>query len=197
MLNKMNLGFQRKKMKKRATDAVLISLFTALTAVGAFIKVPIPHIPLTLQTLMVMLAGLILGSRRGALSQLLYLVLGLLGLPIFAQGGGPAYVLMPSFGFLLGFIAGAYVIGRIVEGEKNLTFARALAALLLGQAALYLLGIAYLYFNLHFIVHKPLSLWSVIKVGGLVFLPGDMVKTAIALLVVLPIRRRLLFHIQS
>src|SRR5208337_2009632 len=107
-------------MKKKAADAILISLFTALTAVGAFIRIPIPYVPLTLQTLMVMFAGLILGSRRGALSQLLYLILGLLGLPIFAQGGGPAYVLQPSFGFLLGFVAGAYVIGKMVEGERNL-----------------------------------------------------------------------------
>jgi len=103
-----------KKMKK-ATDTVLIPLFTALTAVGAFIKIPIPHVPFTMQTVMVMFAGLILGGRRGALSQLLYLVLGLMGLPIFAQGGGPAYVLQPSFGFLLGFIPGAFVIGKILE----------------------------------------------------------------------------------
>ena len=87
-------------MKNKVNDLVMISLFAALTAVGAFIKIPIPHVPLTLQTLMVMFAGLILGSRRGALSQLLYLVIGLLGIPIFAQGGGPGYVLQPSFGFL-------------------------------------------------------------------------------------------------
>src|SRR5512135_617159 len=125
-------------MKNRISDAVLISLFTALTVVGAFIKIPIPYVPLTLQTLMVMFAGLILGSRRGALSQVLYVVLGLLGLPIFAQGGGPAYVLQPSFGFLLGFVAGAYVIGKIVEGEQNLALPRTLAALILGQMTIYL-----------------------------------------------------------
>ncbi len=183
-------------MKKKATDAVLISLFTALTVVGAFIKIPIPHVPLTLQTLMVMLAGLILGSRRGALSQLLYLILGLLGLPIFAQGGGPAYILQPSFGFLLGFIAGAYVIGRIVEREKDLSLFRTLIALVLGQLAIYLLGISYLYFNLNFILHKPLSLFTVVKIGFLVFIPGDILKTVVAALVVAPVRQRLLSHIQ-
>jgi biotin transport system substrate-specific component len=184
-------------MKKKITDAVLISLFTALTAVGAFIKIPIPHVPLTLQTLMVMFAGLILGSRRGALSQVLYIVLGLLGLPIFAQGGGPAYVLQPSFGFLLGFVAGAYVIGKIVEGKKNLTLPRTLVALILGQLTIYLLGIAYLHLNLNYILHKPVSFLSVLKIGVLVFIPGDILKTAIAALVVAPIRDRLLSVIHT
>jgi len=184
-------------MKKKTTDTVLISLFTALTVVGAFIKIPIPHVPLTLQTLMVMLAGLILGSRRGALSQVLYLILGLLGLPVFAQGGGPAYILQPSFGFLLGFIAGAYVIGKIVEGEKNLSLFRTVMALILGQVAIYLLGISYLYLNLNFILHKPISLLAAVKIGVLVFIPGDILKTAVAALVVAPLRQRLLSQISA
>ena len=183
-------------MKKKATDAVLISLFTALTAVGAFIKIPIPHVPLTLQTLMVMFAGLILGSRRGALSQLLYLTLGLLGFPIFAQGGGPAYVLQPSFGFLVGFVAGAFVIGKITEGQGNLSLPRTVMALLLGQAVIHLLGFSYLYFNLNFILHKSISLAGAIKIGVLVFIPGDILKTAIAVLVAAPIRQRLYSHIK-
>ena len=180
-----------KKMKK-ATDTVLIPLFTALTAVGAFIKIPIPHVPFTMQTVMVMFAGLILGSRRGALSQLLYLVLGLMGLPIFAQGGGPAYVLQPSFGFLLGFIPGAFVIGKILEDSKNLALPKVLTALVLGQGVIYLFGLSYLYLNLNFILHKPVSPYSVLMAGFLIFLPGDILKTAIAALVMAPIRHRLL-----
>lgn len=179
-------------MKKKTTDIVMVSLFAALTAVGAFIKIPIPNVPLTLQTLMVMFAGLILGSRMGALSQLLYLTIGLLGLPIFAQGGGPGYILQPSFGFLLGFIAGAYVIGKIVEREERLSFPRTLAALLLGQAVIYLFGIAYLHFNLNFILHKPVSLPTTLKIGLIIFIPGDILKTLVAALVVVPIRQRLI-----
>ena len=170
----------------------MISLFAGLTAVGAFIRIPIPYVPLTLQTLMVMLAGLILGSRAAALSQLLYLTIGLLGLPIFAQGGGPGYILQPSFGFLVGFIAGAYLIGRMVERVENLSFPRTLAALLLGQAAIYILGIAYLHFNLNFIIHKPTSFVTTIEIGLLVFIPGEILKTSVAALVVVPIRQRLM-----
>ena len=179
-------------MRKKAIEIVMISLFAALTAVGAFIRIPIPYVPFTLQTLMVMLAGLILGSRPAALSQLLYLAIGLLGLPIFAQGGGPGYILQPSFGFLVGFIAGAYLIGRMVEEVERLSLPRTLAALLLGQVAIYIFGIAYLHFNLNFIIHKPTSFLTTIKVGLLVFLPGDIFKTFVAVLVVAPIRQRLL-----
>jgi len=184
-------------MLKKATDTVLISLFVALTAVGAFIKIPIPHVPFTLQTLMVMFAGLILGSRRGALSQVLYLVLGLMGLPIFAQGGGPAYILQPSFGFLLGFAPGAFVIGKILEGEKKPSPTRILVALLLGQGVIYLFGLPYLYLNLNLILHKPISISTVFVAGFLVFLPGDTLKTLIAALVAAPIRKRFLSRISS
>ena len=176
-------------MRKKAGEIVMVSLFAALTAVAAFIRIPIPYVPLTLQTLMVMLAGLILGSRLAALSQVLYLTIGLLGLPIFAQGGGPSYVLQPSFGFLVGFIAGAYIIGRMVERVGILSFPRTLAALVLGQAAIYVLGIAYLHFNLNFLIHKPTSLFTTIKFGLLVFIPGDILKTLAAALVVAPIRQ--------
>ena len=179
-------------MKKRATDIVMIALFAALTAVGAFIKIPIPYVPLTLQTLMVMFAGLVLGSRRGALSQILYLVIGLIGLPIFAQGGGPGYILQPSFGFLVGFIAGAYIIGKIVEKEPVPKFPRVLTALLLGQAAIYLIGISYLYFIFNFIIHKPMSLTATLAIGLFAFIPGDIIKTILAAAVLVPIRRRLI-----
>ena len=185
------------KTMKKVTDTVLIPLFTALTAVGAFIKIPVPHVPFTLQTLMVMFAGLILGSRRGALSQLLYLILGLMGLPIFAQGGGPAYVLQPSFGFLLGFIPGAFVIGKILEGTENLALPKVITALALGQGVIYLFGLSYLYLNLNFILHKPVSPYSVLVAGFLIFLPGDILKTAVAALIMAPIRHRLLSKIHD
>jgi biotin transport system substrate-specific component len=178
-------------MKTRSSDIVMVSLFAALTAVGAFLKIPIPHVPLTMQTLMVMFAGLVLGSRLGALSQLLYLVIGLLGLPIFAQGGGPGYLIQPSFGFLIGFIAGAYVIGKITEGREEIGVYRLLAALILGQLAIYAFGITYLFINLNYILKKPSSFSAVIKFGFLFFLPGDILKTLLAITVLAPIRQRI------
>ncbi len=177
-------------MKQKINNMILISLFAALTAVGAFIKIPIPYVPLTLQTLMVMFAGLILGSNRGAMSQVLYVLIGLMGIPIFAQGGGPAYVFQPSFGFLIGSIPGAYLIGKIVEGKGDLSALRTLIALLAGQVIIYLCGLFYLYLNLNFIIHKPVSFYFTVKIGLFVFIPGDILKIIVAALVAAPIRRQ-------
>ena len=94
-------------------NMVLAALFAALTAIGAFLQIPTGTVPITLQFLFTALAGLLLGWKWGAISQLLYVGIGLLGLPVFTQGGGIGYVLQPSFGFLLGLIPAAAVIGAL------------------------------------------------------------------------------------
>ena len=90
-----------------------VGLMAALTAAGAFIRIPLPNVPITLQLPFVCIGSAYLGGRRGAASQAIYLAVGLMGFPVFAKGGGPQYVFEPSFGFLLGFIPGAFIIGRI------------------------------------------------------------------------------------
>jgi biotin transport system substrate-specific component len=168
----------------------LVALFAALSGIGGFIRLPIPYIPLTLQTLMVMFSGLLLGGRLGALSQLVYLLVGLLGIPIFAQGGGPGYVLQPTFGYLMGFVVGAYVIGRLTEGREHLHRGMLCVVILLGIVAIYIPGVTVLYLNLLFIQQKAVTLSTAIKVGALVPLPGDLVKLAVVLALGPPIRER-------
>ena len=85
----------------KTKGVIYCGLFTALIAVGAFIKIPIPVVPFTLQYLFTMLAGLLLGSRLGTVSVLSYMLLGLAGLPIFSEGGGLWYVFKPSFGYII------------------------------------------------------------------------------------------------
>ena len=92
------------------------ALFTALIAVGAFIRVPVPVVPFTLQYLFTMLAGLLLGPRLGTIAVGTYVLLGLVGLPIFTQGGGFWYVFQPSFGYLIGFCVGTFVTGWLASG---------------------------------------------------------------------------------
>lgn len=92
---------------------IYCSLFTALIAAGAFIKIPVPVVPFTLQYLFTMLAGLLLGSKRGTISVVAYMLLGLAGLPIFSEGGGLWYVFKPSFGYIIGFCLGTYVLSLI------------------------------------------------------------------------------------
>jgi biotin transport system substrate-specific component len=168
----------------------LVALFAALSGIGGFIRLPIPYVPMTLQTLMVMFSGLLLGGRLGALSQLVYLLVGLVGVPIFAHGGGPGYVLQPTFGYLLGFVLGAYVIGRLTEGRDRVHRGLLVLVILLGIAAIYVPGVTVLYLNLNFIQQKAFSLGTAIKLGALVPLPGDLAKLAVVLFLGPPIRER-------
>ncbi len=164
-----------------ARELSLVALFAALSGIGGFIRIPIPYVPLTLQTLMVMFSGLILGGRLGALSQLVYILVGLMGVPIFAHGGGPGYVLQPTFGYLLGFICGAYIIGNITERHDSLKRSLLFVALLAGTLAIYVPGVTVLYLNLNFIQQKAVSLSAAIKIGCLVVLPGDLIKIGVVL----------------
>ena len=111
------------------------SLFVALTAIGANITSIIPGlsvggVPITLQTFFAILAGLVLGSRLGAFSMFVYMMLGLVGAPVFAQfKGGPMSIITPTFGFILSFILIAYIAGKIIE-RKQTAFAYVSAALI-------------------------------------------------------------------
>lgn len=84
--------------KINTKNLILCALFTALIVVGAFIRIPIPVVPFTLQFFFTMLAGLLLGGKLGFTSVATYIAMGLLGLPVFVEGGGLAYLLKPSFG---------------------------------------------------------------------------------------------------
>jgi len=90
-------------------ELVLSSLFVALIAIGAIIRIPLGSTVYTLQFLATLLAGALLGGRLGALAVLTYTVMGLVGLPVFASGGGPSYILQPTFGYLVAFMLQAYV----------------------------------------------------------------------------------------
>ena len=101
--------------RSKIKDLTLMALFAALTAVGAFITIPVPPVPFSLQIFFAILAGALLGSRRGAISVAVYVLLGLCGLPVFTKGAGLSYIFQPTFGYLAGFILGAWLCGRIVE----------------------------------------------------------------------------------
>ena len=141
-----------------ARQITMTALFVALVAVGAFIKIPIPYLPFTLQLLFTTLAGLILGSRLGGMSVVMYLILGLAGVPIFTEGGGLMYVVKPTFGYLLGFAIGAFVAGRMVETSVTLTFKRLLAASFVNLAIVYGVGMLYLYEIKDLYLGKPIGL---------------------------------------
>lgn len=159
----------------------MCAVFTALTAVGAFIKIPVPIVPFTLQYLFTMLAGLLLGGKYGAASVGAYVVLGLIGLPIFAEGGGFYYVLKPSFGYLIGFIIGAYVTGRIANKTNTPSLPRLLAANFAGLGIVYLAGMIYYYFCANFwIAGDGISLYSLFIYCFALAVPGDIALCILA-----------------
>lgn len=162
------------KQKSKIQKMAMCSLFTALTAVGAFIRIPVLVVPFTLQFLFTMLAGLFLGGKLGAVSVGLYAVLGLAGLPVFAEGGGFWYILKPSFGYIIGFILGSYVTGKMTEKSQGLTFGRILAANFTGLAIVYGVGMIYYYVICNFVINTPIGVWPLFLYCFLLAVPGDI-----------------------
>ncbi|HEY8909066.1 MAG TPA: biotin transporter BioY [Desulfosporosinus sp.] len=137
-------------------------------------------VPFSVLPVLVFMSGIILGAEYAALAMLVYLVLGLFGLPVFSSApfGGLGYVLKPTFGFLIGYVAAAYVIGQVYR-EGSLW--RAIVGVLTGIVTLYLVGLSYLYIILHWVLHRPTSITGVIMIGFVPFILGDLLKAAIAI----------------
>lgn len=153
-----------------------VVLFAALTAAGAYASVPITPVPMTLQTLFVLLAGTILGPSAGAMSQLLYLAVGAAGAPVFSNGGaGLPWLFGPTGGFLMAFPVAAAVAGALAGSRRNLI--PTLLGLIAGSVIIFALGAAWL---------GATTEWSgarILQVAVLPFLFGAVVKAGIALLV--------------
>ncbi|CAK7008625.1 MAG: Biotin transporter BioY [Desulfovibrio sp.] len=152
---------------------VWIALLAALTAVGGMIAIPVgpfSPVPITLQTMFVLLAGFILGPRGGAFAMILYMVAGILGLPVFAGGkAGLAVFMGPTGGFLLGFIPAAICCG-FAKSDPVKPFMVLLLYAALGTAITLFLGTVQLSAVLKISVYKALA------VGTFPFLPGAVIK---------------------
>lgn len=165
-------------MTQNAKMLARTALLAALTAVGAFIKIPLGVSSITLQFFFTAMAGCLLGPVWGAASQGVYVLLGVVGLPIFTMGGGFSYVLQPTFGFLLGLIPSALIIGLLTKESRKPV--RIVLSCVAGLAALYAVGLPYMALILNVYMDKGLDFWAVLKSGMLPFLPGDALKIAVA-----------------
>lgn len=161
------------KRRSKVFDLTLGAMFVALTAIGANMTSIAPFlvvggVPITLQTFFAVLSGLVLGSRLGAFTMFVYMMLGLVGAPVFAQfKGGAAMILSPTFGFILSFILVAYVAGKIVENKQSIT--RYVTAALVATAINYVFGTNWMYaaYQLWFEVPEAVSyqlawLWMIV-----------------------------------
>jgi biotin transport system substrate-specific component len=164
----------KKMFKTRAIP--LVALLAGLTALGAYVFIPLPFtpVPITLQTFFVYLAGDVLGANLGALSQIIYILIGALGLPIFAGGRGSVNVLIgPTGGYLIGFIAAAYIIGKLVKLKQDPNMVWIIFSNFIGTLIIYSFGIL------------QLSIWlrglkKAVFLGVLPFIIGDLVKSWLA-----------------
>jgi len=162
-----------------ARDLLLIIGFAAVTALSAQIAFYIGVVPITAQTFAVLLAGALLGSKRGALSQLTYLAFGAMGAPIFAGWhGGPAVLVGPTAGYLVGFVAAAFVIGLLAERGWDRRIWSMAIAMLIGNVVIYAFGLSWLAYWLSRFAPES----SVFSIGLYPFIPGDMLKIALAAL---------------
>lgn len=184
--NSLATGATPSPTRSTSTDLALIASFAGLIAVLGIVPpivVGLP-VPITLQTMGIMLAGLILGPRRGALAVLVFLALVAVGLPLLSGGrGGLGVFAGPSAGYLAGFVLGAYVTGWIrerLDGKVPQVAAFFTAAVVGGIGAVYLLGV-------------PVLVWrtGANPLASLVFLPGDLIKAALATAVAVGVRRAL------
>ena len=158
----------------------LSAIFTALICIGAFLRIPVPIVPFTLQFLFVVLSGMLLDWKYGMLSVLVYIALGLAGLPVFTSGGGLGYILHPTFGFLLGFLPASAICGYVPRHIHH-----SLSPLIGGFTAIlcmYLIALPYLYFILTYVMDIAITVPALFTSYCLVFLPGDILSICMSTL---------------
>lgn len=164
---------QSRKQPWTIKEVTAAGMFAALTAVGAMITIPMPWVPFTLQVLVTLLSGAVLGARAGALSQAVYVLMGAIGLPVFAgRAGGIQTLFGPTGGYLIGFVLAAWVVGRVLAGGQKREALRAVAAMGLGLLAIHVPGVLVLSYHTG-------SLWGAVLVD-VVFWPVDILKAAAA-----------------
>ena len=165
-----------RRARLAAVDIAECALFAALMVAGAYIEIPLPVMPITFQTVFAVLSGLMLGWKKGMIAMATYAIMGLIGIPVFTNGGGIFYVIKPSFGYILGFIAGAGVAGIYYNRHKKLWIIILLA--LCATLVDYVTGIAY-FIAVWEITDTP-NLWSSVLSFNLIYLPKDIILAVLA-----------------
>jgi biotin transport system substrate-specific component len=179
------------------TDIVLIAAGSALTSILAQIAIPLWPVPITGQTFAVLFVGAVLGATRAALSMVLYLVIGVLGLPVFASHTSGSLFALPSGGFIVGFIFAAALVGWLSQREWDRRWLRTLIAFALGTVVMYAVGLPWLFAEIHNYPADVLAKYfgttnpavATLQGGLYPFLIGDSVKAILAA-VLLPLTWR-------
>lgn len=163
-------------MKKLSTkDLVQIAILTSMLSVASIFVIPIGPVPITLQVFFFLLIPALVGRLKGALTILLYMLLGLIGFPVFAGGsGGFQSILSPAFGYIVGAVLISLVVGRL--HEKKASSVQVISTMMVGILLLYVVGITYQYVIMNVYLQTPISWQAIILTNLTTFLPIDMVK---------------------
>lgn len=159
-------------------DLALSSLFSVFIIIGSMIKIPVPFVPFTLQVLAICLSALLLTRKQAVMAVLIYIIMGLIGLPVFAGGmSGPNIVMSPTFGFILGFIPMVYIINTLYHKlPKNHRF----LAFVAGETILYTLALPILYFNLKTYHGIALPISKLFISYCFMFIPTDVLSMTLS-----------------
>lgn len=171
------------KRKNLIVNISLSGLFCALICAGAFIKIPIPNLPITMQVFFVLLSGLLLTPKAAFFANFSYVFLGLLGIPLFTGGGGLGYVFIPTFGFLIGFIVATPIISFILEKSAKVSFWFMSAVAFLGVLIIYLFGIPYFGFIMNVYKGGDHSVLWIIETALIPYIPKEIISTIAAIFV--------------
>lgn len=173
------------KLKNICFDAILL----ALLIISAFISIPVMEISFTLQVLIVLIISLLLPLKDGLTIIILYFVMGLIGIPVFSQGGGIAYLTKPSFGYLLGFIFSPLIAHFIKKLPIKLNAIKDVIASIISLAIIYLFGTVYFYFIMKYVNKIDYDIIKIIKICIIPFIIVDLLKVTSAVIIMVPLRK--------
>lgn len=181
-------------MKLTTRELTHVALFVALAIICAFLTRFMAYmlVPFSFLPFIAVLAGAILGKRLGALAMAIYVVMGLIGIPVFAGDppfGGLVYLVKPTFGFILGFVVAAYVTGWLLE--KGNSFLGYLKATIVGVISTYVIGLPYLWAIINLYLGSSMNVLEVLKVGFFPFILLDLAKALLAAIIAQRVALRL------
>lgn len=167
-------------MKNTNLRALLLSaIFAVFITIGAYISLPMPLVPFTMQVMFVMMAGQLGGRRIGFNSVLIYIILGLVGVPVFSSGGGLPYILRPTFGYILGFLVASYVIGFLVQLKEQNIKTRIMINFV-GMISIYLFGYVYYILLCNLYLKQAVDFYDVFYKFVLIFIPKEILSCIFA-----------------
>lgn len=179
-------------MSKRqglAFELSLMSFFLSLLILGAYLRIPLGFMTITLQLVLANLCGLLMGAKRSFLICLVYMLMGLIGLPVFASGAGPSYVLQPTFGYIVGFTLAVGLGGLLFRDKQADATCTALLYTLFTTVFTYLIGATHFYLILNFYLGKQTSLGQTLAWAVFATIPKDLILGAAAAITAVRVKR--------